>query len=159
MLDIGTTTLQVARHLRGRERHASSPPTSPSLDELRADPDVELVLPGGLVRRNYLSTGRRARGGLAAPAQRRHRLPRHQRGRPGPLGVWDTTMVEVPIKRAMIARRRPRRPARRPREVRHERRRPHLRPRVDLDQIVTDADLPGGDRAAIEDAGIEVTIA
>jgi DeoR family fructose operon transcriptional repressor len=30
---------------------------------------------------------------------------------------------------------------------------------ADLDQIITDADLPAGDRAAIEDAGIEVTIA
>jgi DeoR/GlpR family transcriptional regulator of sugar metabolism len=29
----------------------------------------------------------------------------------------------------------------------------------ELDQIITDADLPAGTRAAIEDAGIEVTIA
>lgn len=156
MLDIGTTALQVARHLRGRDITLITTNLA-VLDELRADTAIDLVLPGGLVRRNYRSTV----GVLAEDALRQLNADVAFLGTSGvdqDYSVWDTTMIEVPIKRAMI----------------------HAAAWVvlladaekfsmngvvricgpeDVDQIITDADLPAGDRAAIEDAGIEVTIA
>jgi DeoR/GlpR family transcriptional regulator of sugar metabolism len=74
------------------------------------------------------------------------------------LSVWDTTMIEVPIKRAMI-----RAAGRVVLLADSEKFSMSGVVRVcgpaDLDQIITDAGLPAGDRAAIEEAGIEVTIA
>ena len=72
-------------------------------EELLPDQDVELVLPGGTVRRNYRSlVGFLAEDSLRQ-LQGRLALPGHQRASTRDLGVWDTTMVEVPIKRGMIA--------------------------------------------------------
>jgi DeoR/GlpR family transcriptional regulator of sugar metabolism len=100
MLDIGTTTLQVARHLHGR---AITVVTSSLAvyDELKGDQAVELILPGGLVRRNYRSLV----GILAEQSLRQLKADMLFLGTSGVdarLDVWDTTMVEVPIKRAMI---------------------------------------------------------
>jgi DeoR/GlpR family transcriptional regulator of sugar metabolism len=156
MLDIGTTALQVARHLRGRSITLITTNLA-VLDELRADTDIEIVLPGGLVRRNYLSTV----GVLAEDALRQLNADIAFLGTSAvdqDLSVWDTTMIEVPIKRAMI------------RAAAHvvlladsEKFSMSGVVRVcgpeELDQIITDADLPAGNRAAIEEAGIEVTIA
>jgi DeoR/GlpR family transcriptional regulator of sugar metabolism len=156
MLDIGTTALQVARHLRGRQVTLITTNLA-ALDELRSDPEVEIVLPGGLVRRNYLSTV----GVLAEDALRQLSADVAFLGTSGvarDLSVWDTTMIEVPIKRAMI------------RAAGHvvllaDSTKFSMNGVVrvcgadDLDQIITDAGLPAGNRAAIEDAGIEVTIA
>ena len=101
MLDIGTTTLQVARHLRGRSLTVITTNLA-AYEELLPEPEIELVLPGGLVRRNYRSLV----GMLAEDALRRLRADIAFLGTSGidaELAVWDTTMVEVPIKRAMIA--------------------------------------------------------
>jgi DeoR/GlpR family transcriptional regulator of sugar metabolism len=74
------------------------------------------------------------------------------------MGVWDTTMVEVPIKRLMMSGA------------------DHVVLLADaakfsmagvvrvcgpesIDQIVTDAPLPAGCRSAVDAAGIEVTLA
>ena len=156
MLDIGTTALQVARHLRGRQITLITTNLA-VLDELRNDPAVELVLPGGLVRRNYRSTV----GVLAEDALRQLNADLAFLGTSGidaDLSVWDTTMIEVPIKRAMI-----RAAARVVLLADTEKFSMNGVVRIcgpqDLDEIITDADLPAGDRAAIEDAGIEVTIA
>jgi DeoR/GlpR family transcriptional regulator of sugar metabolism len=156
MLDIGTTTLQVARHLRGRDVTVVT--TSLAVyDELRNDPDVELVLSGGLVRRNYLSLV----GVLAEDSLRQLNVDIAFIGTSGiaeDLSVWDTTMVEVPIKRAMIA-------AAAEVVLLADAEKFSMPGAVricgadSLHHIVTDADIPATSRAAIEDAGIEVTIA
>src|SRR4051794_15461441 len=156
MLDIGTTALQVARHLRGREITLITTNLA-ALDELRGDSTIELVLPGGLVRRNYLSMV----GVLAEDALRQLSADVAFLGTSGvdqDFSVWDTTMIEVPIKRAMIEA-----AARVVLLADAEKFSMNGVVRIcgaeDLDQIITDADLPAGERAAIEDAGIEVTIA
>ncbi len=156
MLDIGTTTLQVARYLRGR-RVTLITTNLAALDELRDDEEVEIVLPGGLVRRNYLSTV----GVLAEDALRQLNADIVFLGTSAvdaDLSVWDTTMIEVPIKRAMI-----RAAGRVVLLAASDKFSMTGVVRVcgpaDLDQIITDAGLPAGDRAAIEEAGIEVTIA
>jgi DeoR/GlpR family transcriptional regulator of sugar metabolism len=156
MIDIGTTTLQAARHLHGRDITVVT--TSLAVyEELVPDPAIELVLPGGIVRRNYRSLV----GVLAEDSLRQLKADVLFLGTSGvdaELAVWDTTMVEVPIKRAMIA----------------------AADRVVLladaekfsmggivrvceagaiDHVVTDDALAPAPRAAIDEAGIEVTIA
>jgi DeoR/GlpR family transcriptional regulator of sugar metabolism len=101
MIDIGTTTLQAARHLRGRSLTVITTNLA-AYEELLPEPRIELVLPGGVVRRNYRSLV----GMFAEDTLRRLRADIAFLGTSGidaNLAVWDTTMVEVPIKRAMIA--------------------------------------------------------
>jgi DeoR/GlpR family transcriptional regulator of sugar metabolism len=156
MIDIGTTTLQAAHHLHGREITVVT--TSLAVyEELMPDPAIELLLPGGIVRRNYRSLV----GVIAEDSLRQLRADVLFLGTSGvdaELAVWDSTMVEVPIKRAMIA----------------------AAARVVLladaakfamsgsvrvcaadaiDHVVTDASAPPAARAAIAEAGIGVTIA
>ena len=100
LLDIGTTTRILARHLRGR-RVTVVTSSLAVLDELRDD-DVELILLGGMVRRTYHSLV----GVLTEDALRQLRADRAFIGTSGiaPDGsIMDTTLVEVPVKRAMIA--------------------------------------------------------
>ncbi|MFC7108388.1 DeoR/GlpR family DNA-binding transcription regulator [Nonomuraea rubra] len=54
LLDIGTTTMRLARRLRGR-RVTVVTSSLAVLDVLRSDPEVELLLLGGMVRRAYHS--------------------------------------------------------------------------------------------------------
>ncbi len=54
MLDIGTTTLQLARHLRGRSVTVITSNLA-AYEELLPETSIELVLLGGIVRRNYRS--------------------------------------------------------------------------------------------------------
>src|SRR3954449_11907401 len=156
MIDIGTSTLQMARHLHGR-RVTVVTTNLAVVEELLPDPDIELVLPGGIVRRNYRSLV----GVLAEDSLRQLKSDIAFLGTSGvdtEIGVWDTTMVEVPIKRLMIAG-------------------------ADLvvliadaakfsmtgmvricgpesiSHIVTDAPLPASARSAVDAAGIEVTVA
>jgi DeoR/GlpR family transcriptional regulator of sugar metabolism len=102
MLDIGTTTLQVARHLRGRTLTVITSNLA-AYEELLPETTIELVLLGGIVRRNYRSLV----GVLAEDALRQLRADVAFIGASGiekdDLAVVDTTMVEVPIKRAMMA--------------------------------------------------------
>jgi DeoR/GlpR family transcriptional regulator of sugar metabolism len=156
MIDIGTSTLQMARHLHGR-RVTVVTTNLAVVEELLPDPDIELVLPGGIVRRNYRSLV----GVVAEDSLRQLKADVTVLGTSAvdsELGVWDTTMVEVPIKRLMIAA-------------------------ADcvvliadaakfsmsgvvrvcgpeaIDHVVTDAPLPAACRSAVDAAGIEVTIA
>src|SRR4051812_23013531 len=101
MIDIGTTTLQMARHLHGRKVTVVTTNLA-VVEELLPDPDIELVLPGGIVRRNYRSLV----GVVAEDSLRQLKADVAVLGTSAidaELGVWDTTMVEVPIKRLMIA--------------------------------------------------------
>ena len=101
LLDIGTTTGALARELRGR--HITVITSSLAvLDELRGDPAVEVVLLGGLLRRRYHSLV----GTLTEEALRQVRASLVFLGTSGVSAageVLDTTSVEVPTKRGLIA--------------------------------------------------------
>ncbi|MEU0571951.1 DeoR/GlpR family DNA-binding transcription regulator [Nonomuraea sp. NPDC005983] len=101
LLDIGTTTMRLARRLRGR-RVTVVTSSLAVLDVLRADPTVELLLLGGMVRRTYHSLV----GVLTEEALGQVCADRVFLGASGvrPDGqLVDTTLAEVPLKRAMIA--------------------------------------------------------
>jgi DeoR/GlpR family transcriptional regulator of sugar metabolism len=100
MLDIGTTTLQAARHLHGKTLTVVTSSLA-VYEELVPDEAIELILPGGTVRRNYHSLV----GILAETALRQLKADILFLGTSAVdarFDVWDSTMVEVPIKRAMI---------------------------------------------------------
>ena len=101
LLDIGTTTLQLARHLHGRSLRVVTSNLA-VYEELLPEQDVELVLLGGTVRRNYRSLV----GFLAEEALRQLRVDRLFLGACAlhpDLSVMDDTMAEVPVKRGMLA--------------------------------------------------------
>lgn len=101
MIDIGTTTLQLARELHGRELTVITSNLA-VIEELLPDEGIELLVLGGLVRRNYRSLV----GVLAEDALRQVSADLAFLGASGirdDLSVMDSTMVEVPIKRGMIA--------------------------------------------------------
>jgi DeoR/GlpR family transcriptional regulator of sugar metabolism len=101
MVDIGTTTLQLARCLHGRSLTVVTS-SIPVVQELLPDPSIELIVLGGSLRRNYLSLV----GVLAEDALGQLSADVAFLGASGltrDLRVMDTTMVEVPIKRGMIA--------------------------------------------------------
>jgi DeoR/GlpR family transcriptional regulator of sugar metabolism len=100
LLDIGTTMHRLAHHLHGK-RITVITSNLAVFDELRDDADVELVLLGGMVRRRYHSLV----GFLTEDNLRQVHAGRLFLGTSGVRGdgaVMDTTLVEVPLKRAMI---------------------------------------------------------
>ncbi|TDO46193.1 DeoR family transcriptional regulator [Kribbella sp. VKM Ac-2527] len=100
LLDVGTTTQLLARELRGR-RVTVMTTSLAVLDVLRDDPAVELILLGGWVRRAYHSLV----GVLTEDALRQVHADLAFLGASGVRRdgeVLDTTLVEVPVKRAMI---------------------------------------------------------
>ena len=156
MIDIGTSTLQMARHLHGSKITVVTTNLA-VVEELLPDPDIELVLPGGIVRRNYRSLV----GVLAEDSLRQIKSDILFLGTSGvdlEVGVWDTTMVEVPIKRLMIAG---------ANEVVliADAAKFSMTGMVrvcwpeSISHIVTDAPLPASARSAVDAAGIEVTVA
>jgi DeoR/GlpR family transcriptional regulator of sugar metabolism len=156
MIDIGTSTLQMARHLHGRKITVVTTNLA-VVEELLPDQDIELVLPGGIVRRNYRSLV----GVLAEDSLRQIKSDILFLGTSGvdlEIGVWDTTMVEVPIKRLMIAG---------AAEVVliADAAKFSMTGMVrvcgpeSISHIVTDAPLPASARSAVDAAGIEVTVA
>jgi DeoR/GlpR family transcriptional regulator of sugar metabolism len=101
MIDIGTTTLQLARQLRERELTVITSSLA-VLEELLPYEGIELIALGGVVRRNYRSLV----GVLAEDALRQLTADVAFLGASGiraDLSVMDSTMIEVPIKRGMIA--------------------------------------------------------
>lgn len=156
MLDIGTTTLQLARHLRGRELTVITSNLA-AYEELLPEASIELVLLGGVVRRNYRSLV----GVLAEDALRQLRADVAFLGASGvgeDLEVMDTTMVEVPIKRAMMA-------AALRSVLLVDSAKFAMRGVVrycsalELDAVVTDDGVPEAIRAGLDSAGIEVMVA
>jgi DeoR/GlpR family transcriptional regulator of sugar metabolism len=156
MIDIGTTTLQAAHHLRGRPITVVT--TSLAVyEELVPDPAIELLLPGGLVRRNYRSLV----GVIAEDSLRQLKADLLFLGTSGVdagMGVWDSTMVEVPIKRAMIEA-----AERVALLADHEKFSMGGLVRVcdatALDHIITDAPLPEACGPTVQETGIEVIVA
>jgi DeoR/GlpR family transcriptional regulator of sugar metabolism len=101
LLDIGTTAHQVARHLRGRSLTVITSSLA-VVEELQDEDDIQLVVLGGMLRRDYRSLV----GFLTEDNLRQLHADRLFLGTSGvrPGGhVMDTTVVEVPVKRAMIA--------------------------------------------------------
>lgn len=101
LLDIGTTTHRLAAALRGRTVTVMTSSLA-VYEELATDSSVELILLGGVVRRNYRSTV----GFLTEQALRQVHAGTLFLGTSGvrPDGtVLDTTVVEVPVKQAMMA--------------------------------------------------------
>jgi DeoR/GlpR family transcriptional regulator of sugar metabolism len=156
MVDIGTSTLQMARHLHGRRLTVVTTSLA-VLEELLPDPGIELVLPGGIVRRNYRSLV----GMVAEDSLRQLKADIVFLGTSAidpELGVWDTTMVEVPIKRLMIA-------AADRVVLLADNAKFSMSGMVrvcgpeSLDHIVTDAPPPAWCQSVVEAAGIEVTVA
>ena len=100
LLDIGTTVHRLAAHLRGRQVTVMTANMA-VYEELVPDPDIELILLGGVVRRNYRSLV----GFLTEDAVRQVRADTLFIGTSGVRSdgtVMDTTVVEVPVRRAMI---------------------------------------------------------
>lgn len=156
LLDVGTTTLQLARHLRGRSLTVITSNLA-VYEELLPEESIELVLLGGVVRRNYRSLV----GVVAEDALRQLRADVAFLGASGiedDFSVVDTTMVEVPIKRAMMAA-----AARSVLLVDSEKFRMRGVVRVchaqDLDAIVTDSGVPAEARSELERSGVEVLVA
>jgi DeoR family transcriptional regulator, fructose operon transcriptional repressor len=101
LLDIGTTTLHLARLLRGRKITVVTSNLA-VYEELRDDPEVTLILLGGQVRANYRSLV----GFLTLAALEQLYVDRLFLGTSGVLPdgrVLDTTDVEVPVKQAMLS--------------------------------------------------------
>jgi DeoR/GlpR family transcriptional regulator of sugar metabolism len=101
LIDIGTTTARLAAHLR-RRRVTVITSSLAVVDALRDADCVELLVLGGILRRNYLSFV----GGLTVQALREVRAHRLFLGTSGVRTdgtVMDSTLVEVPVKQAMIA--------------------------------------------------------
>ena len=100
LVDIGTTTSHLARALRGRPVTVITSSLA-VYAELADDEVVELVLLGGMVRRNYRSLV----GFLTEHALRQLHADLLFLGTSGVRrdgSVLDTTAVEVPVKRAML---------------------------------------------------------
>jgi DeoR/GlpR family transcriptional regulator of sugar metabolism len=156
MLDIGTTAVQVARHLRGRSLTVITTNLA-AYEELLPEPEITLILPGGVVRRDYRSlVGVIAEDSLSQLSADMAFIGTSGVDAEG--SVWDTTMVEVPIKRAMMAAV--------DRVVLVADRHKFSMGGVvrvcgaaDIDQIVTEDELPATTEMAVNEAGIEVTIA
>ncbi|MGW5722374.1 DeoR/GlpR family DNA-binding transcription regulator [Amycolatopsis sp. NPDC003865] len=101
LLDIGTTAHRLARHLRDRALTVITSSLA-VYEELKDADDVQLVLLGGVVRRTQHSMV----GFLTEDALRQVRAGTVFLGTSGVRGdghVLDSTVVEVPVKRAMVA--------------------------------------------------------
>ncbi len=153
IVDVGTTTLQLARQLRGRELTVVTSNLA-VIEELLPDPRIELVVVGGVVRRNYRSLV----GMLAEDALRQLSADVVFLGASGireDLSVMDTTMVEVPIKRGMISASR-----RAVLLVDSAKFRMHGSVRIcgadELDAVVTDATMEEPGVPALVRAGVDV---
>jgi DeoR/GlpR family transcriptional regulator of sugar metabolism len=100
MLDIGTSTSRIARHLRGRPVTVITSNVA-VLDELREDDTVRLVMLGGVLRRNYLSLV----GSLTEAALRQVSADLVFLSCTGVRSsghVVDDMAIETPIKQSMI---------------------------------------------------------
>jgi DeoR/GlpR family transcriptional regulator of sugar metabolism len=156
MLDIGTTAVQVARHLRGRSLTVITTNLA-AYEELLPESGITLILPGGTVRRDYRSLV----GVVAEDSLRQLSADVAYIGTSGvddEGSVWDTTMAEVPIKRAMMAGA--------DRVVLLADRQKFSMSGVvrvcgagDIDQIVTEEEIPPTTAIAVREAGVEVTVA
>lgn len=100
LLDVGTTILHLARHLRGRSLRVITANLG-VLEVLQPETSIELILLGGVVNRHYSCLG----GFLAEESLRQVRADRAFISASGirhDLSVLDDTGVDVRMKRGMI---------------------------------------------------------
>jgi DeoR/GlpR family transcriptional regulator of sugar metabolism len=101
VIDIGTTTARLAHQLR-RRRLTVITSSLAVVDELRDEDSIELIVLGGVLRNNYLSLvgmlTENALGKLRANLCFLSASGIRAEGQ-----VMDTTGIEVPVKRAMVA--------------------------------------------------------
>jgi len=154
LIDVGTTTLQLAHHLHGRSLTVITSNLA-AYEELLPDESIQLILLGGVVDRHYRSLA----GFLAEEALRHVRADRlflsASAIRGGDLSVLDDTAVDVRIKRSMIAA------ASQVVLVADAEKFSQTRPvRVcgpdELDVLITDASAPEAVLSAFETAGVRV---
>ncbi|ALG13177.1 DeoR/GlpR family DNA-binding transcription regulator [Kibdelosporangium phytohabitans] len=153
LLDIGTTTHRLAAHLRGRDITVLTSNLA-VYEELADDHAVELILLGGVVRRNYRSMV----GFLTEDALRQVRADRVFLGAAGVRddgSVMDDTVVEVPLKRAMLAA------ADQVVLLADRGKFPggglaRICGAEEIDVLVTNADTAGAGLSAVREAGVEV---
>ncbi|MEU8225007.1 DeoR/GlpR family DNA-binding transcription regulator [Kribbella sp. NPDC048915] len=156
LLDIGTTALRVAQHLHGRSLTVVTSNLA-VLEELQSDEQIELIVLGGFVRRTYRSLV----GYLTEESLRQIHVDWLFLGTSGvrPDGrVMDSTMIEVPVKRAMI------RAADRVVLLADRTKFPgHGVARVcepgELSMVVTEPEADESTRAQLTEAGVEVVLA
>jgi DeoR/GlpR family transcriptional regulator of sugar metabolism len=101
IIDIGTTALELARRLHGRDGLTVVTNNLAVYEELIGDDSVDILLLGGMVRRNYRSLV----GFLTEESLRGIRADFAFIGISGigdELTLLDTTLEEIPAKRAMI---------------------------------------------------------
>jgi len=101
LVDIGTTAHRVARRLRGRSLTVITSSLA-VVEELQDQAGIQLVVLGGMLSRDYRSLA----GFLTEDNIRQIHADRLVLGTSGvrPSGqVMDTTVIEVPVKRAMIS--------------------------------------------------------
>ena len=101
VIDIGTTTARLAHQLRGRRLTVITSSLA-VVDELRDEDSIELIVLGGVLRNSYLSlVGMLTEQALA---QLRANLCFLSASGIRATGeVMDSTGIEVPVKRAMVA--------------------------------------------------------
>ncbi|MER6738087.1 DeoR/GlpR family DNA-binding transcription regulator [Streptomyces puniciscabiei] len=156
LLDIGTTAYRLARRLHGR-RLTVITGNLVVYEELADDEGIELVLLGGMVRREYRSLA----GFLTEDNLRQLHADWLFLGTSGvrPGGqVMDATVVEVPVKRAMI------KSGDKVVLLADSAKFPGTgMARVcgpeDLDVVVTDAPVDPVTRSSLQEAGVEVVLA
>lgn len=101
LIDVGTTCLQLARHLHGREGLTVVTNNLAVYEELVDDEAIDILLLGGMVRRNYRSLV----GFLTEDSLRVIRADRCFLGISGIAAdgtLLDSTVEEIPAKRAMV---------------------------------------------------------
>jgi DeoR/GlpR family transcriptional regulator of sugar metabolism len=156
LLDIGTTAYRLARQLHGR-RLTVITSNLVVYEELADDEGIELVLLGGMVRREYRSLV----GFLTEDNLRQLHADWLFLGTSGvrPGGqVMDTTVVEVPVKRAMI------KASDKTVLLADTAKFPgtgmaKVCGPEELDVVVTNAPVDAATRSSLEEAGVEVVLA
>ncbi|CAN5283808.1 MAG: DeoR/GlpR transcriptional regulator [Euzebyales bacterium] len=101
IIDVGTTALQLARYLHGREGLTVVTNNLAVYEELMPDEAIDILLLGGMVRRNYRSLV----GFLTEDCLRGIRADLAFIGISGisdDLALLDSTVEEIPGKRAMV---------------------------------------------------------
>jgi DeoR/GlpR family transcriptional regulator of sugar metabolism len=157
VLDVGTTTLEVARALKGRRNITVLTPSLPIANVLAEDPGIRLMLTGGVLRPGERSLV----GDLAVGSFRDYRFDTVVLGVGGidlEAGLTEYNLDDTRVKRAAIEI------ARRIVVVADATKLGRVAfaricPLAQVDVLVTDAAAPAELIASIEDAGVEVRLA
>jgi DeoR/GlpR family transcriptional regulator of sugar metabolism len=157
VLDVGTTTLEVARALRGRRNLTVLTPSLRIANVLAEEPGIRLMVCGGILRPGELSLV----GDLAVAAFRDFRFDTAVLGVGGidvTAGLTEYNLEDARVKRAAVET------ARRILVVADATKLGRVAfaricPLAEIDVLVTDRSAPADLVAAIKEAGVEVRVA